>query len=98
MRHRVNRVHREAIFRNTTAFLVLAALIAPGLVSAQDYKNPERRFLDAIGVSITEGIYHRELTPLTIGDPATGGLAGPIMATLILSKATISAPLPTTQA
>jgi len=75
MGHRACRVLCKVVFRNTKAILALAALIAPGLASAQDYKNPERRFLDAIGVSINEGIYHREITPLTIGDPATGGLA-----------------------
>jgi len=69
-----NSVRRKSNFLCTASF-TLFALVLPLAAIGQDYKNPERRFLDAIGVSITEGIYHREITPLTIGDPANGGLA-----------------------
>jgi len=55
--------------------LLLAGQGAATAQTADDFKNPERQFLDPLGVEITGQIYTRNDTFLTIGDPAAGGLA-----------------------
>ncbi len=60
--------------------LLALSLLTIGTAHAQsepgdDYKTPERQFIDPLGISIQEGMIVRNVTPLTIGDPSAGGLA-----------------------